>query len=106
MESEEFNRYKILCAKNKKMLESVSQHICNSPQFLSHDIYNYAQIKQQYEIMLAASKDSIDYNSQLQMELQLKQETLRSLKGKLSKQNRELEGLVNEISRATGQLKR
>lgn len=24
MESEEFNRYKILCAKNKKMLESVS----------------------------------------------------------------------------------
>lgn len=40
------------------------------------------------------------------MELELKQEQLRSLKIKLQRQNKELEGLTNEVSRVTGNLRR
>lgn len=40
------------------------------------------------------------------MELELKEEQLRSLKLKLQRQNRELEGLTNEVSRASGNLRR
>jgi hypothetical protein len=95
MEEEELNRYRGLCLKNRKTLESLYSQISCHPEFLTHEIYNFSQIKQQYEIILAASRDSIDYNSQLQMELDLKQEQLRSLKIKLQRQNRELNGLAN-----------
>lgn len=40
------------------------------------------------------------------MELELKQEQLRSLKIKLQRHNKELEGLTNEVSRVTGNLRR
>ena len=56
---DELAKYKTLCQKNKKDLEQISEHIYNNPDPFGCENQNYRQLRQQYDIILTSSKDSI-----------------------------------------------
>jgi hypothetical protein len=55
----------MLCLKNKGNLEDYSNFISNREFIIQPELANFPQIKQQYELILTASKESIDRNTQL-----------------------------------------
>ena len=61
--AEKLQKYKSLCNKNKKAIESLEEVLSQKKQLFSQQNINYGQVKQQYEIILSASKESIQYNS-------------------------------------------
>lgn len=76
--------YKALTFKNRASIDALSRQITTEKGIITPPFSStFQQIKQQYELTLAASKASVDKNIQLQAELEYKQERLKELKEKL-----------------------
>ena len=76
--------YKALTFKNRASIDALSRQITSEKGIMTPPSSTiFQQIRQQYELTLAASKASVDKNIQLQAELEYKQERLKDLKEKL-----------------------
>jgi chromosome segregation ATPase len=96
------HRLKAAAEGTRSLLRSLSSHVHSQDRPVPlPELPGLKQIRQQYELLLAASRESINRNDRLQGELSARQQQAHELRERALRQSDELQDLQEEMGRAT-----